>query len=39
MQGDPDVIAAYLGTDTQLGLEEDEDLAALAEELEELEQA
>jgi branched-chain amino acid transport system ATP-binding protein len=35
----PDVIAAYLGTDTQLGLEEDEELAALAEELEELEQA
>jgi branched-chain amino acid transport system ATP-binding protein len=33
-----DVIAAYLGTDTQLGLKEDEDLAALAEELEELEQ-
>jgi branched-chain amino acid transport system ATP-binding protein len=35
----PDVIAAYLGSDTQLGLDEDEDLAALAEELEELEQA
>jgi branched-chain amino acid transport system ATP-binding protein len=34
----PDVISAYLGTDTQLGLDEDEDLAALAEELEELEQ-
>ncbi len=29
----PDVIAAYLGTDTQLGLEQDEDLAELADEL------
>ena len=38
VSGHPDVIAAYLGSDTQLGLDEDEDLAALAEELEELEQ-